>query len=79
MDQYVLIHDGIEGVFANTQGPWESYFRACNLYQRCQLLFTVWCTKISHFLQDGQTFKTDTFEDNPYLMLPVIWHVILPE
>ena len=33
--------------------------------------------KISHFLQAGQTLKTDTFKENPYLMLPAIYDGIL--
>ena len=34
---------------------------------------------ISHFLQAGQTFKTETFKDDPYLLLLVIWYEMIPE
>ena len=74
MEQYSLIRIGLAGVCANTQGTRERPFRACNPDPRCKSPFTAWCTKISHFLQPGQTFKTETLNGDPYLLLPAIWH-----
>ena len=79
MDQYSLFNVGLAVVRTNTQGTWESAFRTCNLDPRCQLPFPAWCTKISHFPQAGQTFKTETFKDDLYLSLTSIWHGMLPK
>jgi hypothetical protein len=67
-----------------TRECWTASFDACNLDPRKRVSFGNWCLRIGHFLQAGESFKTETFEVDPsasniYNMLPSFWNSMTPE
>ena len=41
---------------------------------RAKLSFTRWCDKIKDALQSSKTFKEESIESDPYIILPSTWH-----
>jgi hypothetical protein len=77
--QWDLVLSALAAIRATTIDLWRNSYIACNMNPTCQLPFVDWCKKISNHLQAGQTFKSELFRDDPYLLLPTLWHGTIPE
>jgi hypothetical protein len=73
VDQWGLVHVGLFAIRALKAGTWTNSFQACNMDPLTSLSFPQWCKKIEHFIQAGQSFKTEG-PLNTYALLPSFWH-----
>jgi hypothetical protein len=78
IDQWGLIHVGLQCIRSTQPATWTSSFDACNLDPRTRVPFVEWCKKIQSFLHAGETFKVEKVEDDLFLLLPSFWHGMPP-
>ena len=73
LDQWVLIHVGLFYVFSITEQVWNNSLHACNMYPTTIMPFPAWYKKIKHFLQAGQSLKSEG-PAQLYHLLTSMWH-----
>ena len=78
VDGWQLIHVGLAMVRELESDSWIYSFKKVNLHPHHRVSFPEWCERISHFLQGGQSFKSEVVRDS-YALLPSWWHGFLPE
>ena len=54
--QWEMIHVGLYAMRATLPQTWTKSFHTCNMDPRTSLPFLEWCSRIQHFIQDGQSF-----------------------
>jgi hypothetical protein len=77
LDQWGLIHVGLFAVRSVAGKLWTNSFHACNMDPRTMVPFPEWCKKIEHFLQAGQSFKSEE-PAQLYRLLPSVLHGMTP-
>lgn len=74
VDGWDLVHVALSAVRELSPNSWVTSFKRVNLHPHHRVPFADWCSRISHFLQGGESFKPDEVATDTYPMLPAFWH-----
>ena len=74
VDGWQLILVALAMVRELSSDTWVYSFTKVNLHPHHRVSFVKWCKRISHFLQGGESFKTELVEVDAYSLLPGFWH-----
>ena len=78
IDGWTLIHVGLAAVRELASDSWTYSFDKVNLKPSTRVGFNLWCKRIEHYLQGGESsFKAEVVRD-PYTLLPAFWHGMEP-
>ena len=77
-DAWDLVHIGLAAVRELAPDSWVSSFKRVNLHPKFRVDFPSWCTRISGFLQGGDSFKPELSLIDKYSLLPSFWHGMDP-
>ena len=70
VDGWQLILVALAMVRELSSDTWVYSFTKVNLHPHHRVSFVKWCERISHFLQGGESFKTQLVEVDAYSLLP---------
>jgi hypothetical protein len=79
IDGWMLIHVALAAVRELDPDSWSYSANKVNLKPSTRVGFQDWCTRISHYLQGGESSFTPEIVRDPYALLSPFWHGMQPD